>query len=74
MNNISGTSLCRGDDFPFQKIAFSVWENSEFRFKGLSEWKFRLAIDTVHKNSVYKPNKKEIRITNPGTFKESRDQ
>ena len=49
---------CRGqfrdDDFPFQKIAFSVWENSEFRFKGLSKWKFRLAIDTVHKNSVYK--------------------
>ena len=45
---------CRDDDFPFQKIAFSVWENSEFRFKGLSKWKFRLAIDTVHKNSVYK--------------------
>ena len=45
--------MYRGDDFPFQKIAFSVWENSEFRFKGLSEWKFRLAIDTVHKNSVY---------------------
>ena len=44
----------RDDDFPFQKIAFSVWENSEFRFKGLSKWKFRLAIDTVHKNSVYK--------------------
>ena len=37
----------RDDDFPFQKIAFSVWENSEFRFKGLSKWKFRLAIDTV---------------------------
>ena len=26
----------RGDDFPFQNIAFSIWENSEFRFKGLS--------------------------------------
>ena len=38
----------RGDDFPFQKSAFSVWENSEFRFKGLSKWKFRLAIDNVH--------------------------
>ena len=48
--------LFRGDDFPFQKIAFSVWENSEFRFKGLSKWKFRLAIDTVHKNSVYERN------------------
>ena len=47
-------TTCRDDDFPFQKIAFSVWENSEFRFKGLSKWKFRLAIDTVHKNSVYK--------------------
>ena len=73
-NLLKYSGNCRGDDFPFQKIAFSVWENSEFRFKGLSEWKFRLAIDTVHKNSVYKPNKKEIRITNPGTFKESRDQ
>ena len=38
----------RGDDFPFQKSAFSVWENSEFRFKGLPKWKFRLAIDNVH--------------------------
>ena len=35
---------------------FSVWENSEFCFKGLSKWKFRLAIDTVHKNSVYERN------------------
>ena len=42
------TALSRGDDFPFQKIAFSVRENSEFRFKGLSKWKFCLAIDTVH--------------------------
>ena len=50
------TCTCRGDDFPFQKIAFSVWENSEFCFKGLSKWKFRLAIDTVHKNYVYKRN------------------
>ena len=48
--------IYRGDDFPFQKIAFSVWENSEFSFKGLSKWKFRLAVDTVHKNSVYKRN------------------
>ena len=48
--------LIRGDDFPFQKIVFSIWENSEFRFKGLSKWKFRLAIDTVHKNSVYERN------------------
>ena len=48
--------IYRGDDFPFQKIAFSVWENSEFRFKGLSKWKFCLAIDTVHKNSVYERN------------------
>ena len=47
---------CRGDNFPFQKIAFSVWKNSEFRFKGLSKWKFCLAIDTVHKNSVYERN------------------
>ena len=35
-------TIHRDDDFN-QKIAFSVWENSEFRFKGLSEWKFRLA-------------------------------
>ena len=42
------TALSRGDDFPFQKIAFSVRENSEFRFKRLSKWKFHLAIDTVH--------------------------
>ena len=49
-------SIFRGDDFPFKKIAFSVWEKSEFRFKGLSKWKFRLAIDTVHTNSVYKRN------------------
>ena len=42
------TALSRGDDFPFQKIAFSVRENSEFRFKGLSKWIFCLAIDTVH--------------------------
>ena len=41
-------AIIRGDDFPFQKSAFSVWENSEFRFKGLPKWKFRLAIDNVH--------------------------
>ena len=46
LDKING--LCRGDDFPFQKSAFSVWENSEFRFKGLPKWKFRLAIDNVH--------------------------
>ena len=40
--------LYRGADFPFQKSAFSVWENSEFRFKGTCYWKFRLTISTVH--------------------------
>ena len=46
----------RGTDFPFQKNAFSVSENHEFRFNMVEKWKFRFPIEIVHAknaNSVY---------------------
>ena len=41
-------ALCRGTDFPFQKIAFSVSENLQFRFNMVEKWKFRFPIEIVH--------------------------
>ena len=41
-------NLCRGTDFPFQKIAFSVSENLQFRFNMVEKWKFRFPIEIVH--------------------------
>ena len=38
----------RGTDFPFQKIAFSVSENLQFRFNMVEKWKFRFPIEIVH--------------------------
>ena len=41
-------SMYRGTDFPFQKIAFSVSENLQFRFNMVEKWKFRFPIEIVH--------------------------
>ena len=40
--------LCRGTDFPFQNIAFSISENLQFRFNMVEKWKFRFPIEIVH--------------------------
>ena len=40
--------ISRGTDFLFQKIAFSVSKNLQFRFNMLEKWKFRFPIEIVH--------------------------